>query len=114
MSLRTRQYRNQQSEGQGSFTTATQIAQPTTPVQLVSGRDYFAVVDGEIVNVIGTTDIPGMSVAYWCQSDEDGSSAAVSHKEAPIFTTPQRALQFLQEQRGVTGNPTRNRAMQNQ
>lgn len=102
MSLKNRQ----QQQGMGAPgtaypTSATMIAdRATSPVQLVGGREYFAVVDGEILNVIGTTDIPGMSVAYWLQSDEDGSTAPVSHKEAPIFTTAQRALQFLNEQRG--------------
>jgi hypothetical protein len=111
MSLKNRQERNaQQQQGQvgtrqpGEWMSDTRTA---TPVQLVSGREYFAVVDGEILNVIGTTDIPGMSVAYWLQSDEDGTTAAVSHKEAPIFTTAQRALQFLNEQRGGIGSGKR-------
>lgn len=102
MSLKTRQ-QQQANQGQGGFQVGTgpmMADRATSPVQLVGGREYFAVVDGEILNVIGTTDIPGMSVAYWLQSDEDGSTAPVSHKEAPIFTTAQRALQFLNEQRG--------------
>lgn len=108
MSLKNRQERNarQQEANYGNASGGAVIdTRAAAPVQLVSGQQLFAVVDGEIVNVIGTTDIPGMSVAYWCQSDEDGSSAPVSHKEAPIFTTPQRALQFLNEQqRGGLGN----------
>lgn len=110
MSLKNRQERNRQqleqqtTTGYGNLATETRAA---APVQLVSGREYFSVIDGEIVNVIGTTDIPGMSLAWLCQSDEDGSVAPVSHKEAPLFTTAQRALQFLNDQRG--GGPMKQR-----
>jgi hypothetical protein len=103
MSLRKRQeqqQQNQQTYGRQSGGVMTQETQGASPVRLIGGREYFSVVDGEILNVIGTTDIPGMSPAYWLQSDEDGSTAPVSVKEAPIFTTAQRALQFLNEQRG--------------
>jgi hypothetical protein len=106
MSLKHRQ----QNPGLGTLTQGQQgqrggmvdsTSAPSSPVRLIGGREYFSVVDGEILNVIGTTDIPGMSPAYWLQSDEDGSTAPVSVKEAPIFTTAQRALQYLNEQRGT-------------
>ena len=106
MSLKHRQQNQGQQLGQGQLAqrnagTMDSTSAPSSPVRLIGGREYFSVVDGEILNVIGTTDIPGMSPAYWLQSDEDGSTAPVSVKEAPIFTTAQRALQYLNEQRGA-------------
>lgn len=105
MSLKNRQ-QQQANQGQQMYpggagaATITGDSRAAMPAQLVGGREYFSIVDGEIVNVVGTTDIPGMSLAWLCQSEEDGSTAPVSHKEAPLFTTAQRALQFLNEQRG--------------
>ncbi len=106
MSLKHRQQTGQQhqqfTQQLGNTGSGGDSQRQTSPVQLQSGREFVAVVDGEIVNVIGTTDIPGMSPAYWCQSEEDGSSAPVSTKEAAIFSTPQRALQYLLQQQGNT------------
>ena len=74
----------------------TKLASPI----FLAAYPLFAIVDGELVNVLGTTDIPGMSPAYWC-SDSQGISAPVSFREARIFTTAQEALQVL------GGNKTR-------
>jgi hypothetical protein len=83
-------------ENRGSSLAEREV---NTPIALAP-REYFAIVDGELVSVIGTTDIPGMSPAYWC-TDRDGVSAPVSVLEAKIFTTAQQALQVLEQQRST-------------
>lgn len=72
------------------------------PTPIVLGHPYFAIVDGEFVNVLGTTDIPGMSPAYWCADNYEGHSAPVSFLEARIFPTAQQALQYLENERAGT------------
>lgn len=90
--------RARQVHGTTNRNTAVMEEARLTPIQLAP-REYFAIVDGELVNVIGTTDVPGMSPAYWC-ADSNGTSAPVSVLEAKIFTTAQQALQFLQQGQG--------------
>ena len=69
---------------------------------VLAANPYFAIVDGELVNVLGTTDVPGMSPAYWCSDNDEGHSAPVSFLEARIFTTAQQALQYREATRSGT------------
>ena len=73
---------------------------------LLATIPLFAIVDGELVTALGTTDIPGMSPAYWCV-DKDGHSAPVSFLEAQIFTSAQQAVQYLENERGAVTSSRR-------
>lgn len=90
---RAQQFSEQTKHGGGDATKPSPI--------VLGAHPYFAIVDGEFVNVLSITDIPGMSPAYWC-SDNDGHSAPVSFLEARIFTTAQQALQYLEHERAGT------------
>ncbi len=83
----------------------SEAAEAKQPISLAA-TPLFAIVDGELVNVLGTTDIPGMSPAYWC-SDRQGISAPVSFREARVFTTAQEALGVLEQERGIQNSPRR-------
>ncbi len=96
--------RERQQNLRGPLTDPSE--QVKQPITLTAGRELFAIVDGELVNVIGATDIPGMSPAYWC-SDNQGHSAPVSFRDARIFTNAQQALQVLEQERGGIQNSPR-------
>lgn len=91
-------------QNQGLLPNTGGQGQPASPIYL-GGRPYFAIVDGELLTVLGTTDIPGMSPAYWC-SDNEGNSAPVSTRETRIFPTAQQAIQALEMLRGNPGSFT--------
>jgi len=111
MSLQDRAQRQFSGSGhyiQGGSAQSAQLDPQKSPSPIsLSPRDLFAIVDGELVNVLGTTDIPGMSPAYWCSDNNTGASAAVSAREAAVFTTAQQALQFLEQQRRQPGQSIR-------
>lgn len=95
--LRERALQLEQRQGGGKGSTATQEQSSKTPVTLFSEPRPFGIVDGELVEILGVTDIPGMSPAYIC-SDEQGWSAPVPFRETRIFTNPRHALGVLQKQ----------------
>jgi hypothetical protein len=87
------------SAGTGTYETG----KPS--LTLTTGQQLVAIVDGELVNVIGGGDIPGMSPVFWC-ADDQGHPAPVSFREARIFTNAQQALQVLERERGLTQRQT--------
>jgi hypothetical protein len=73
------------------------------PIELFRGPIY-GIVDGQLVNVIGVTDLPGMSLAYICADPDEGWTAPVPFSETRIFPTLTRAaLQALLETERNTG-----------
>jgi hypothetical protein len=96
MSLQNRAQQLGKQEHYRSSSEAIQL-EAKQPISLAA-TPLFAIVDGELVNVLGTTDIPGMSPAYWC-SDRQGISAPVSFREARVFPTAQEALGVLEQER---------------
>jgi hypothetical protein len=69
--------------------------QPKTPMALYD-TPRFGIVDGELVEINGVTDVPGMSPVYLC-SDNQGWSALVPFRETRFFNTARQAIDALQK-----------------
>jgi hypothetical protein len=68
---------------------------PKTPVSLFN-EPRWGIVDGELVEINGVTDVPGMSPAYLCSDGKEGWSALVPFRETRYFNTIRQALDAMQ------------------
>ena len=83
MSLRDRaQQHDAARAGQPSETLT-----PKTPVSLFD-QPRWGIVDGELVEINGVTDVPGMSPCYLCSDGKDGWSALVPFRENRVLQHP--------------------------
>lgn len=58
----------------------------------------YGIVDGELVEVLGQDDFPGMSPVLWCSDITTGTYVPVPTREVKHFATAGQALQALQNQ----------------
>jgi hypothetical protein len=81
---------------------------PKTPVSLFD-QPRWGIVDGELVEINGVTDVPGMSPAYLCSDGKEGWSALVPFRETRYFNTARQAIDALQTMGRTTGTTTSTR-----
>jgi len=68
---------------------------PKTPVALFD-QPRWGIVDGELVEINGVTDVPGMSPVYLCSDGKEGWSALVPFRETRYFNTARQAIDAMQ------------------
>lgn len=64
----------------------------------------YGIVDGELVEVLGQDDIPGMSPVLWCADLKTGAYVAIPIREVRHFATAGQALQAFQQQQQYAGS----------
>lgn len=103
MSLSDRLQQGQQGQlGQlrqtGEFSPQAQIT--GKPRVSLFPATRYGIVDGELVEVLGQDDIPGMSPVLWCSDISTGTYVPIPTRDVKHFATAGQALQALQNLRG--------------
>lgn len=96
--------RQQGQQATGRLGNEAQTIQGKPRVSLFPATRY-GIVDGEIVEVLGQDDIPGMSPVLWCSDINNGAYVPVPFREVRHFATAGQALQALQNQLNYQGKP---------
>lgn len=92
--------------GQQGTTSQDQQTQATGTNQIrLFSQPWFGIVDGQLVEVLGVTDIPNMSLAYLCRDVEEGWSAPVPYSQVQLFPTlNQNVIQQAMRQTAFGGS----------
>lgn len=92
-----------QQQGTGNLNLGPQAGRETNaiagkPRVSLFPQTRYGIVDGELVEVLGQDDIPGMSPVLWCADLKTGAYVAIPIREVRHFATAGQALQAFQRQ----------------